>query len=225
MEYATHECADCLGLFPANRMTRVSDRVKVGESVTPQRWEENGVWKSGAQTTAHYQNQSKLICVDCKKKRTRAMIIVLLFAAAIVGAFFFFGAAQSGNSNDPSIGDLNPTEAERSSSDRTSDDPADATSAAGINDQSAPTETSPSPSITAVDDAPRVMPSADKLSGAVSAALETGQSVAWTSGEKSGEVAVSDTVQITGGACRRVTVEGQSATWCRMDGRDWKIAE
>lgn len=222
MEYATHECADCCGLFPANHMVRVSDRVLAGESVTPQRWQENGVWHTGQKVTSHYNYQRKLICFECKRRRTRRAIMMFMLAAAAIVALLLFNAANPSESETRKMADSTTASAGTDSLAESSAEPPDLLAESDVATAANPEPTPAAPDEIATT-TPVGVPSSSELSGAVAAALDTGRNVRWSAGDRSGEVLVSDPVEITDGTCRAVTVEGQTSTWCRNPGQDWSL--
>ena len=90
--YADAQCDGCGRVYPANRLRRVKDEIKTGESVTPS-GDPNDYRRT---VTTHYENQFRRLCSACLAKRRNVGCMKFLgtIALFLVGIGGFWGLSQ-----------------------------------------------------------------------------------------------------------------------------------
>lgn len=227
MRYAEHECADCGGLFPANQLVRITSKVLTGESVTPQRrQDEHGVWKDDTRRTSHYSYRGAYLCLACKRARFRRALFLVGLGAIALTAFWAWASFRAGGDRTPTQQELNSPVANEASlepdeADAATDTTGQTTDAAAPNAEQGESDDISDEDVARINDAVRAR---------IVAALETGEAQRWDEAGVSGYVTVSAATQLSGRVCRNVsgTVDGASSTqipaqtWCQSNsGGEW----
>lgn len=98
--YAQKECYDCHGVFPGNRMVRISEERR-SYSVREGRMQstrEGGYvmhgGRSPARTTTHTSTRELLICRGCLWRRRRNFLLKAILLCGAVGAFAIYSSSQ-----------------------------------------------------------------------------------------------------------------------------------
>lgn len=239
VRYATKECNRCGALYSANFMTAVSKTVSTGRSI---RYSREAGYSKPSGYTDHVAYQRVLLCPPCVRRRRKGQMILWGFGGLCFATFAAIIAMNPQNlthtssSNDVDANDRQmPAEQAvvASSPGRNSDSDQPITAAnddapSPVADaKSAPFE-SAAPSI--VSDDQRFDPPAAFVPKETLQALQSGSSVIWHQGKKSGYVLVSQEQDYNDKACRSVSysliaagaqIQSSPVTWCRPAGSEW----